>query len=496
MDILASIILAGHFSLLLLLCFYGAHRVHLSILAKRLYKPKAPKYHFDELPIVTVQLPVFNEKFVVERLINTIAALDYPSDKLQIQILDDSTDETKDLIAEKVAFHKESGVWIDHIHRTDRRGFKAGALAEAMHLVKGEFIAIFDADFVPNTDLLTRAIHHLADPAVGMVQTRWEHLNRDFSLLTRAQAIMLDAHFVIEQVARDQSGAFFNFNGTAGIWRKIAIEDAGGWQADTITEDLDLSYRAQLKGWKFSYLRDIGCPSELPVNMNAFKSQQHRWAKGAIEVMKKMLVTIWKAPISKGKKIEATLHLTSNLSYMLMLIDSLLFLLPSIFIAGQDRLALALWIDLPLFALATLSHLFFFMMGQKLFFGRVLDKLIYLPLLMAIAIGLSINNGRAVLEALFGHRSAFVRTPKLGDAAIDKTATPKQQTTYASVISRWGDMIEMALGLFYAVFLGLAVYNELWMVIPFLTIFTAGFFFAGTESIKERVGERIRLRRT
>jgi len=493
MDLITSIILAGHFGLLFLLCFYGAHRLFLSVQAWRLYRPVEPKTIFEDLPIVTVQLPVYNEKFVVERLIDAVAALDYPADKLQIQVLDDSTDETRGLIAQLVAGHRDNGVWIDHIHRVDRRGYKAGALADAMPQVAGEFIAIFDADFVPEPGLLKKAIHHLADPEIGMVQTRWAHLNREYSLLTKVQAIMLDAHFVNEQVARYHSGAMFNFNGTAGIWRKQAILDGGGWQADTITEDLDLSYRVQLAGWKFAYLRDVECPSELPVDMNAFKSQQHRWAKGAIEVMKKILGTVWRAPIAVHKKVEATLHLTSNMSYMLMLVDSLLFLLPSIFIVDDGRLDIALWIELPMFAFATFSHLVFFMCGQKLLFGRVRDKLIYIPSLMAIAIGLSINNGRAVLEALFGHQSAFVRTPKLGEAAIIKTPQKQKKSGYATVISRWGDMIELMLSAVYASFMALAVLYGLWFVLPFLAIFTGGFFFAGSQSLKARRGAVFKL---
>lgn len=495
MDLAAFIILTGHFCLLLLLCLYGAHRVRLTWLAKKLYRTELPKQRFDTLPTVTVQLPVYNEKFVVERLIAAVAGLDYPSDKLQIQVLDDSTDETRDIIARQVRKYREQGLWIDHIHRVDRQGFKAGALSDAMDKVRGDFIAIFDADFLPTPDFLMNSIHHLADPGVGMVQTRWSHLNRTYSLLTNVQAIMLDAHFAIEQVARFKFGAFFNFNGTAGIWRKTAIEASGGWQADTITEDLDLSYRAQLRGWKFTYLRDVKCPSELPINMNAFKSQQHRWAKGAIEVMKKTLVPLWKAPVPLRSKIEGSLHLTSNLSYMLMLIDSLFFLLPSIFIYGEERLDLALRVDFPLLLLATFSHIYFFMVGQKLLFGKVRDKLLYVPLLLATSIGLSINNGRAVLEALLGHKSGFVRTPKLGKAAIDKSVTAISKNAYANVFSKWGDMVELGLSLFYAAFLSVAIYNELWMSVPILSIFTAGFLFVGSKSFRERKRKRVRANR-
>ncbi|MBX9902401.1 MAG: glycosyltransferase, partial [Burkholderiaceae bacterium] len=309
-------VLLGHYSLLLLLCIYGAHRLQLTWVAWRSRAPQAAK-QLDDLPIITVQLPVFNERFVVERLIDAVAALDYPRERLQIQVLDDSTDDTTNLAAARVAHHRAAGIWIEHLHRTDRTGFKAGALGAGLLHAKGEFIAIFDADFVPAPEALKEAIHAFSAPDVGMVQLRWLHLNRHYNTLTEVQAVMLDAHFAIDQVARARTGLYFNFNGTAGLWRKQAIHDAGGWQWDTITEDLDLSYRAQMKGWRFVYLHNIGCPSELPVEMTAFKSQQHRWAQGAIQVMRKTLPRLWRAPLAWRIKLEATLHLSSNLAYLL-----------------------------------------------------------------------------------------------------------------------------------------------------------------------------------
>lgn len=492
MQFIAIVILLGHFGLLLLLCIYGAHRLRLSWVAWRSKVP-APRPPLRDLPVLTVQLPVYNERFVIERLIDAVAALHYPRDLLQIQVLDDSTDDTTELAKARVQHHRAQGVWIEHLHRADRSGYKAGALAAGLLQAKGEFIAIFDADFVPSVDVVVQAVHAFADPGVGMVQLRWLHLNRNYSMLTQVQAVMLDAHFAIDQVARASSGLYFNFNGTAGLWRKQAIVAAGGWQWDTITEDLDLSYRAQMQGWRFVYLHSIGCPSELPVEMTAFKSQQHRWAQGAIQVMRKTLPKLWRAKLPLRIKIEATLHLSSNLAYLLMLIDSALFLLPSVYIRQHAVLhwgpawefALpALLLDVPLLLLSTGSHLLFFLVGQKpkwRSFGRLL---LLLPALLSTAVGLSLNNGRAVWKGLRGAVSPFVRTPKLGEHAMQNHGVAARPRLYAQR-KRGDEVLELGLAMLYASYAALALALGWYGLVPFLLLFMGGFLYTGMQTRRE-----------
>lgn len=491
MSILSMFILIVHYLLIGILCIYGAHRIYHTLLAERHSKLEGPQAIKGSLPKVTVQAPVFNERLVVERLVDALAALDYPADKLQIQLLDDSTDDTVEIAAARIAYHRERGVDIVHIHREDRQGFKAGALEEALSSATGEFIAIFDADFLPPVDFLKNAVPYFSRPEIGMVQTRWQHLNRDHNLLTRVQSIMLDAHFGIEQIARSRTGAFFNFNGTAGIWRKEAIRDAGGWRADTLTEDLDLSYRAQLKNWKFVYLPDIGCPSELPVDMAAFKTQQHRWAKGAIEVMKRVLRTVWKSPATLHAKVEATLHLTGNFSYMLMFVDSLFFLLPAVHIREQAEWHFLAWVDIPLFFFASMSHAWFFLYSQKILYGNFLKGITILPALLATSIGLGVNNGRAVIEALVGHVTGFVRTPKTGDVAAGtgnspSVDVPSKGSRYKTVGVIWAEWLEVALAVTYLGYMIWAISRSYWVVVPFLAVFAVGFFFTGSQSLLSR----------
>ena len=347
--------------------------------------------------------------------------------------------------------------------------------------VKGEFIAIFDADFIPETDFLTKTLPHFKDTSTALVQSRWSYLNTKTNMLTRLQSVMLDAHFGVEQVTRYGKDVFFNFNGTAGIWRKTAIIDAGGWKADTLTEDTDISYRAQLKGWKFIYCPDIFCPSEIPKTMTAFKVQQHRWAKGTIEVMKKLLPTIWKSNIPLRKKTEASLHLTANTTYLLMFVDSLFFLLPTVHIRQQMEPNLLAWLDIPIFAFASLSHAYFFLSGQKRLYGKVWDKIFILPALLATSIGLGVNNGRAVIEALIGYKTGFARTPKVGSAGIQETLN----TSYKSYSENWAISFELFLGLLYTAFLAWAFYKAYWIVTPFLALFAIGFFYTSVLSIKD-----------
>src|ERR1700757_4021425 len=407
-------LLIPYFIVLILLAGYGAHRY---ILVYLYYKHKKnrttePAAYFGDLPKITVQLPIFNEQYVVERLLDAVCKLNYPREKLDIQVLDDSTDETTEVARGLVERYAALGNPITYHHRTNRHGFKAGALAEGMQTAKGEFIAIFDADFTPPEDFLLKVIHHFTDPKIGMVQTRWTHINRNYSFLTEVEAILLDGHFVLEHSGRARSGVFFNFNGTAGMWRRQAIEEAGGWQHDTLTEDTDLSYRAQLKGWKFVYLQDVECPAELPVEMTAFKTQQARWAKGLIQVSKKILPKVFASDASRHQKVEAWYHLTANLSYPLMIVLSVL-LLPAMVIRFYQGWFQMLYIDLPLFMASTFSISSFYLVSQRELFPRTWPRaLLYLPFLMALGIGLTITNTRAVLEALVGKKSAFARTPK------------------------------------------------------------------------------------
>ena len=486
MTILAAIILCVHYALVSILCLYGAHRIYHSLVAKRLFEDvkraqASVAADLDVYPVVTVQIPLFNEKFVAARIINQVTKLDYPIDKLHIQILDDSTDESVQIAAERAVHYKTLGYDIEHVRRANRKGYKAGALADAMDDVKGEFIAIFDADFIPEPDFLTKTLPHFKNKETALVQSRWSYLNTKTNMLTRLQSVMLDAHFGVEQVTRFGKDVYFNFNGTAGIWRKAAIIDAGGWKADTLTEDTDLSYRAQLRGWKFVYCPDIYCPSEIPENMTAFKVQQHRWAKGTIEVMKKILPTIWTSKVPLRNKVEASLHLTANITYLLMFVDSLFFLLPTVHIRQQMEPNLLAWLDIPIFAFASLSHAYFFLSGQKRLYGKVLDKLFILPALLATSIGLGVNNGRAVIEALIGYKTGFARTPKIGSAKMQASLNNSYKTHSAN----WATAFELFLGLLYAGFLAWALYKSYWIVTPFLALFAIGFFYTSLLSVKE-----------
>ena len=486
MSIFAFFILSIHYVLVSVLCLYGAHRIYHSWAARKLMptlkdrrSSAAPTW--DTTPVVTIQIPLYNEKFVAARIIDYVAKFEYPRDKIQIQVLDDSTDESVDIVAERVRHYKNAGYDIEHIRRNDRVGYKAGALAAAMGDVRGELIAIFDADFSPKSDFLTKTVRFFKDENVGLVQARWSYLNGRSNMLTRLQTIMLDAHFGVEQVTRYGKGVFFNFNGTAGVWRKAAIEDAGGWKADTLTEDTDLSYRAQMRGWQFIYRPEIHCPSEIPENMRAFKLQQHRWAKGTIEVMKKLLPTIWSSRIAVRQKLEASLHLTANITYLLMFIDSLFFLLPTVHIRQQMGPSLLAWLDIPIFAFASLSHAYFFLSGQKRLHGKVSDKLFILPALLATSIGLGVNNGRAVIEALVGHKTGFARTPKIGDTAGSAVIHKSYKTNSES----WATNLELFLALTYSTFLAWAIYKTYWIVVPFLALFACGFFYTSLSSLKE-----------
>jgi cellulose synthase/poly-beta-1,6-N-acetylglucosamine synthase-like glycosyltransferase len=482
--------LATYFLVLLVLSVYGSHRY---VMAYLYYKYKgnlpAPKRKFERLPRVTIQLPVFNEMYVVERLIDAVARIDYPRDLLEIQVLDDSTDETQGIARSRVAWLKEQGVDIAYVHRDNRQGFKAGALQEGLASARGELVAVFDADFVPARDFLRRSVHFFTDDRIGMVQVRWEHLNREYSHLTQAQAIFLDGHFVIEHTARNRSGRFFNFNGTAGVWRRATIEDAGGWQHDTLTEDLDLSYRAQLRGWQFVYLPEVVSPAEVPVEMNAFKSQQHRWAKGSIQTARKLLPRILRSGLPREVKLEAFFHLTANFTYPLMIL--LTVLMPvSMVIRFKHGWYEVLLLDLPFFWTATMSVVVFYTASQREIGMAWWKQAKYLPFIMALGIGMCVNQSKAVIEALVGYETGFTRTPKTGMQGRDRSWLQKKYRTLLTA----QPLLELALGAYLTSAIWFALDKGVYFSLPFLLLFQWGFFYVGLVSLLQgRIGALLRL---
>jgi hypothetical protein len=411
--------------------------------------------------------------------------MDYPRDRFEVQVLDDSTDETTSVAELAVRRAALQGIDIKYFHRTDRTGYKAGALEAGLKVAKGEFIAIFDADFIPTADFLQRTVHHFTDPKVAMVQARWGHINQDYSLLTRIQSILLDGHFVLEHGGRNRAGHFFNFNGTAGVWRRAAIADAGGWQHDTLTEDLDLSYRAQLRGWKFHFLPDLIAPAEVPVEMNAFKSQQHRWAKGSIQTCLKLLPSIFASDQPLAVKAEAFFHLTANFNYVLMVILSIL-MFPSMVIRYNMGWSEMLLIDVPLFFAATMSVANFYMVCQREVYGdRWVTRLKYLPVLMSIGIGLAVNNTRAVIEAISGKQTEFARTPKYR-IEQDSDEWVGKKYRQASLVQ---PMIELGLGLYFTFTVFYALSNRIYGTLPFLVLFQIGFLYTGLLSIVQQFAD-------
>lgn len=485
MDITAQLAtLIAYYVVLSLLAVYGVHR---AFMVRLYYRHRGdvprPAGSLEPLPVVTVQLPIYNEVYVVERLVEAVAALDYPKELLEIQILDDSTDETRQVASAVAERHRRSGYDVVHLVRDHRNGFKAGALQAGLEKARGEFLLIFDADFVPRPDMLRECLPHFSDPTVGMVQARWEHLNRDFSLLTRIQSIFLDGHFVIEHTARNRSGRFFNFNGTAGIWRRRCLAESGGWQADTLTEDLDASYRAQLAGWRFVYLKDLVVPAELPVDINGFKSQQHRWTKGSIQTSRKLLPQIFRSAFPWKVKAEAFFHLTSNFSYLLVILLALL-IFPAIIIReqiGWQKLAI---LDFPLFFGATFSFVAFYISSQTEIGRSWKPALKYMPLLMSLGVGLSLNNVRAVLEALVGRSTEFTRTPKYriegnGGEWRDKKYRAPGNFSLAG---------EIVLAVYFLAALVFAVVERYWLGVPFLLVFFNGFAYTAIVSVLSRSG--------
>jgi cellulose synthase/poly-beta-1,6-N-acetylglucosamine synthase-like glycosyltransferase len=479
MTLSETLILFTYFFVLVILAVYGWHRYYLVYVYMR-HKDRqpVPQGALASLPVVTIQLPIYNEMYVADRLIDAVCQIDYPRELLEVQVLDDSTDETRSVAERAVRRNAAHGVDIHYIHRADRTGYKAGALEAGMAVARGEYIAIFDADFVPPADFLRRTLPFFSDATIGMVQARWGHINQDYSLLTKIQSILLDGHFVLEHGGRNRAGHFFNFNGTAGIWRRQAIQDAGGWQHDTLTEDLDLSYRAQLEGWRFVFLPDLIAPAEVPVEMNSFKSQQHRWAKGSIQTCRKVLPRILASDLPLGVKVEAFFHLTANFNYPLMCVLSVL-MAPSMVIRYNMGWYEMLLIDIPLFFAATASVANFYMVCQRELHSDWVTRVKYLPFLMSIGIGLAVNNTRAVFEELLNKQSEFARTPKYRvESQSDEWIGKKYRQSF--VVQ---PMIELALGLYFTATVFYALGNGIYGTLPFLVLFQIGFLYTGLLSI-------------
>jgi len=482
-------VLIVYFSILGILAIYGGYRIKQVIDFWRYRKlgpePKA-RFKEEELPHITVQLPLFNEMYVVERLLKAITDIDYPRDRFEIQVLDDSTDETVKLANATVEAYARKGFDVHYIHRDDRTGFKAGALENGLKTAKGELVAIFDADFVPKPDCLRKLVDYFTDPLVGCAQMRWSHINGSYNLLTRLQTIMLDGHFVVEQTVRNRTGGFFNFNGTAGIWRRKAIEMSGGWQHDTLTEDTDLSFRAQLMGWRFVYLLDEDAPSEIPVEINAFKAQQRRWAKGVMQVGIKLYGRIWGSPLPLRVKLEMFFRLTGNISYPLMILVSLLQF-PLLLVRYNQGFYHLMIFDVPLLFFSTISVVLFYGTGVWYLDNRRTKRLLHLPLVMSIGIGLAFSNARAVLEAMVGYKSEFVRTPKYSvEKASDETWKRKKYKRKRG----WLPLLELSFAVYFLLAILYAVRFSLWGTIPFLFLFCFGYGYMGLMSLLQASGGR------
>ncbi len=476
-------LLIPYFGMLAILSVYGIHRYET---VRRYMKygknlPGTASKKFAQLPKVTVQLPLYNERFVVERLLEETSQLEYPRELLQIQVLDDSTDETHPYTERLCNAYKAAGLPIEYRHRTNRHGFKAGALQAGLETATGELIAIFDADFVPPRDFLKRTVDFFTDPQVGVVQTRWSYLNKEYSILTQVEAMLLDGHFVLEHGARCGSGLFFNFNGTAGVLRRTMIDNAGGWQHETLTEDSDLSYRAQLNGWRFVYVPSLECPSELPVDTYGFQVQQARWAKGLTQVAKKLLPRILKADLPLRIKVEAFMHLTPNISYPLMIAVSML-MLPVMIVRFYMGIFQMVLVDLPLIIASFWSISAFYLYAQRELFPKTWWKSIaFLPMLMAAGVALTVSNSKGVIEALLGIQSSFARTPKY---AIGTEKTRQRSTTYRRR-SGWLPYVEIAIGSYFVYMIDFAIQTLNFFAVPFLLLFVCGYYWAGFSTLYE-----------
>lgn len=483
MRLLISLLGVFYFFVTTALALYGFHNLITTIMylsMKPTKKRKADTQLPKQWPPVTVQLPIFNEKYTVERLLRAVTRLDYPAAKLQIQVLDDSTDDTRDLIARLVEKYKAKGVSIDLIHRVDRTGYKAGALKHGLQTATGELIAIFDADFVPKPDWLKRTVPSFQYPNLGCLQTRWGHTNPQYNSLTQAEAMGIDGHFIIEQTVRSKNGFFLNFNGTAGLWRRACIEDAGGWQWDTLTEDLDLSYRAQMRGWKFDYLPDVVVPAELPPHVEAYKKQQFRWAKGSFQVVRKILPSVLRADLPFTVRFMAILHLTGYFVHPLMLSLLLLTLPVGLLVPGAFSI-------FPISLVAGLGPPLLYLTATATQHPSILRRMSTFPLLVIVGFGLSLSTTIAVLEGLFSKGGAFIRTPKLNVGNKPKQKQ-KIDRSYVAPLSAmvW---IEIALGL-YALLTGILLMPYLgWTILFWMVVYMLGFFYiAGLNLIQHAPG--------
>ncbi len=442
-------------------------------------KQSHPLQKIDTTKTVTIQLPLYNEMYVAERLINAVCKLDYPKDNLEIQVLDDSTDETVQIVANIVKQKSNEGFLITHIQRKNRIGFKAGALKNGLEKAKGEFIAIFDADFIPPSDFLKNTLPHFYSKNIGMVQTRWTHLNENHSLLTRIQAFALNGHFAIEQKVRYAAGFFINFNGTAGIWRKECIENSGNWEMDTITEDLDLSYRAQIKGWKFVFLKDVTTPAELPTEITALKTQQFRWTKGAIETAKKLLPSIWRSNLSTRLKLQSTFHLTNNLVFPFVLIVALLNL--PLLVIKQTGNFNTYFNYSSIFILAFISTFLLYTTAQKNIYDDWIKRIFVFPFFLFGTMGLALNNTKAVIEGIFGKRSEFVRTPKF---VTKNNFSKKNKYALKSKFSLLL-FIEIFFAFYSLIGVIMSIYYYELLALPFNLMFFFGFFSIALLSFKQ-----------
>ena len=491
LQLLISLIGVFYLIITAVLALYGFHNLITTLMYLSMKAPiehKGRTRHVKNWPRVTIQLPIFNEKYTVDRLLRAVTQLDYPAECLQIQVLDDSTDDTYDLIAHLVDKYKSRGINIELIHRVDRKGYKAGALENGLHTATGELIAIFDADFVPKPDWLRRTVPPFQNPKLGCLQTRWGHTNQQYNSLTRAEAMGIDGHFIIEQTVRSKNGFFLNFNGTAGLWRRACIEDAGGWQWDTLTEDLDLSYRAQMRGWKFDYLPDVVVPAELPPQVEAYKKQQFRWAKGSFQVVRKILPSVLQSDLSWKVRFMALLHLTGYFVHPLMLSMLLLTLPVGLFVPGAFKL-------FPISIIAGLGPPLLYVTATASQQHRsILKRLRSFPVLVIVGFGLSLSTTIAVLEGMFSTGGAFIRTPKLN---LDNRGKQRQKIdrAYVAPLSSlvW---VEIALGI-YALFTGVVLGHYIgWGIVPWMIIYMLGFFYVAGLNLIQHAPPRTSRQRT
>ncbi len=479
--ILDQIVLVSYIISLTILCLFALHGFIMIFYLKKYYDNEPghdENFRYDKY--VTLQLPLYNEMYVAERLIEAVCKIDYPKELMEIQVLDDSTDGTVDLVAKMVEEKQSEGFDIKHLRRENRVGYKAGALKEGLKTATGEFVAIFDADFIPGTDFLKKTLKYFKSENIGMVQSRWEHLNEQYSILTRIQALALNGHFVIEQSVRNKAGFFINFNGTGGVWRKECIEDAGNWQDDTITEDLDISYRAQLRGWKFIYLRDFTTPAELPSEINALKAQQFRWTKGAIETAKKILPLVWKSDQPLRIKLQSTFHLTNNMVFPFILLAGILNV-PLIFIKNSGPYDNFFNI-MAVFIVAFLSSFLFYLHAQKEVYSDWRKKMVLFPLFMAGSMGFALNNSLAVFEGLFNKKTPFVRTPKY--RIVDKNDNYTKNHYFTKMKVDSSAFVELMLALYCFIGVVASLYFMEFAAFPFQFMFFTGFFVVSLLSFK------------